>query len=93
MASELTRFKFGFSYCLNIDSTSDSIEQLTKMNMQVATAATEQSTVANQIAESINGIADLAEHIGEGSSISREKFEELESLSQELNRVSDKFIV
>lgn len=76
-----------------IDSTSDSIEQLTKMNMQVATAATEQSTVANQIAESINGIADLAEHIGEGSSISREKFEELESLSQELNRVSDKFIV
>jgi methyl-accepting chemotaxis protein len=76
-----------------IDSTSDSIEQLTKMNIQVSTAATEQSTVANQIAESISGIADLAEDIGEGSSISREKFEELENLSHELNQVSDKFVV
>ena len=76
-----------------IDSTSDSIEQLSKMNIQVATAATEQSTVANQIAESISGIANLAEEIGEGSSISREKFEELETLSHELNQVSDKFVV
>ena len=76
-----------------IDSTSNAIEQLTEMNMQVSTAASEQSTVANQIAESISGIADLAEDIGVGSSISREKFEELESLSHELNQVSDKFIV
>lgn len=76
-----------------IDSTSDSIEQLTEMNMQVSTAASEQSNVANQIAESICGIASLAEDIGEGSSVSREKFEELESLSQELNQVSDKFVV
>lgn len=76
-----------------IDSTSDSIEQLTEMNMQVSTAASEQSNVANQIAESISGIANLAEDIGEGSSVSREKFEELESLSQELNQVSDKFVV
>lgn len=76
-----------------IDSTSDSIEQLTEMNMQVSTAASEQSNVANQIAESISGIANLAEDIGEGSSVSREKFEELENLSHELNQVSDKFIV
>jgi len=76
-----------------IDSTSDSIEQLTEMNMQVSTAASEQSNVANQIAESISGIANLAEEIGKGSSVSREKFEELENLSQELNQVSDKFIV
>lgn len=76
-----------------IDSTSNSIKQLTEMNKQVSTAATEQSIVASQIAKSISGIAGLAEDIGIGSSISREKFEELESLSQELNKVSDKFIV
>tara|TARA_R110002050_G_scaffold55155_1_gene124623 strand:+ start:825 stop:2498 length:1674 start_codon:yes stop_codon:yes gene_type:complete len=76
-----------------IDSTSDSIKQLTEMNIQVSTAATEQSMVASQIAQSISGIADLAEDIGVGSSISREKFEELEILSIELHKVSDKFIV
>ncbi|GAA6170998.1 methyl-accepting chemotaxis protein [Colwellia sp. KU-HH00111] len=76
-----------------IDSTSDSIKQLTEMNIQVSTAASEQSMVASQVAESISGIATLAEEIGEGSSVSREKFEELESLSHELNQVSDKFKV
>ncbi|MFT5852291.1 MAG: methyl-accepting chemotaxis protein [Colwellia sp.] len=76
-----------------IDSTSGSIKELTEMNIHVSTAASEQSTVASQIAESITGIACLAEEIGEGSSISREKFEELENLSHELNQVSDKFIV
>ncbi|KGJ87315.1 methyl-accepting chemotaxis protein [Colwellia psychrerythraea] len=76
-----------------IDSTSGSIKELTEMNIQVATAASEQSTVASQVAESITGIANLANEIGEGSSVSREKFEELEFLSQELNQVSDKFVV
>lgn len=76
-----------------IDSTSDSIKELTEMNIHVSTAASEQSTVASQIAESITGIASLAEDIGAGSSVSREKFEELESLSQDLNQVSDKFVV
>ena len=76
-----------------IDSTSGSIKELTEMNIQVATAASEQSTVASQVAESITGIASLAKEIGEGSSVSREKFEELEYLSQELNQVSDKFVV
>ena len=76
-----------------IDSTSDSIKKLTEMNVQVSTAASEQSTVASQVAESISGIATLAEEIGEGSSISREKFEELENLSHKLNQISDKFKV
>lgn len=76
-----------------IDSTSNSIKELTEMNVQVSTAASEQSTVANQIAESVTGIANLAEDIGQGSSLSREKFEELENLSRELNQVTDKFTV
>jgi len=76
-----------------IDSTSGSIKELTEMNIHVSTAASEQSDVASQVAESITGIASLAKEIGEGSSVSREKFEELEYLSQELNQVSDKFVV
>ena len=76
-----------------IDSTTDSIKQLTEMNVQVATSATEQSAVAREIAQSVTGIASLAENIGKGSSISRQKFEELESLAQELNQVADKFKV
>ncbi len=76
-----------------IDSASNSIAQLTEMNVQVATAATQQSAVASEIANSINGIASLAEEIGVGSSESREKFEELEVVSVKLNSVSGKFKV
>ena len=71
-----------------IGSTTQSIQQLTSMNVQVATAATEQSSVANDIAQNVSTIAQLAEDIGDSSNASRHQFEELEQLSSELNLVT-----
>jgi methyl-accepting chemotaxis protein len=74
-------------------SASSSIARLTEMNLQVASSATEQSAVAGDIAKSVNGIADLADKIGQGATESRRKFEQLEEVSTQLNQVSDKFKV
>ncbi len=76
-----------------IASTTTSIQQLADMNVHVATAATEQSTVVNEIAESVNGIATLAEEVGAGSIESRRQFETLEQLAHDLTQVSNKFKV
>jgi methyl-accepting chemotaxis protein len=74
-------------------SASSSITRLADMNLQVASSATEQSAVAGDIAKSVNGIADLADKIGQGATESRRKFEKLEEVSSQLNLVSDKFKV
>jgi methyl-accepting chemotaxis protein len=76
-----------------MESASDSIARLTEMNLQVASSATEQSAVAGDIAKSVNGVATLAEEIGQGSTETRRKFEQLEEVSTQLNLVSDKFKV
>lgn len=76
-----------------ISSTTNSIQQLADMNVHVATAASEQSAVVNEIAESVNGIATLAEEVGSGSIESRQQFETLEQLAHDLNQVSSKFKV
>jgi methyl-accepting chemotaxis protein len=76
-----------------MQSASSSIARLTEMNVQVASSATEQSAVAEDIAKSVNGVANLAEEIGQGATESRQKFEQLEEVSTQLNLVSDKFKV
>jgi methyl-accepting chemotaxis protein len=76
-----------------IDSATRSIQKLTEMNIQVATAATEQSSVAEEISGSVTGIATLAEDIGHSSAESKEKFEELNEIAGQLNAISGKFTV
>lgn len=76
-----------------ISSTTDSMSQLNEMNVQVATAATQQSSVANNIAETINDIATLAQNIGAGSSNSRSQLEQLEGLAQSVRNVAGKYQV
>lgn len=76
-----------------IHSSSKGIQQLSEMNVQVATAASEQSTVSSEIAERINGIASLAEDIGNSSSEARAQFESLELQSQLIAGMTNKFTV
>lgn len=76
-----------------IDSATASIKKLTEMNVQVATAATEQSAVAGEISGSVSGIATLAEDIGISATQSKEKFEELHEIAHQLNAISGKFTV
>jgi len=76
-----------------VSSSNDAIQLLSEMNVQVSTAASEQSTVSAEIAERINGIASLADDIGSGSSEAREQFASLEKQSKLIADMTDKFTV
>lgn len=76
-----------------IGSSNDAIQQLSEMNVQVSTAASEQSTVSAEIAERINGIASLADDIGNSSTEARTQFESLEKQSKLIADMTNKFTV
>lgn len=76
-----------------VESTAHSIANLSDLNLQVSVAANQQSTTADDIAKSINGIAELSENIGEVSTESRRKFEQLKDICAQLNTVTEKFKV
>jgi len=76
-----------------IHSSNQGIQQLSEMNVQVSTAASEQSTVSSEIAERINGIASLAEDIGNSSTEARSQFESLELQSKLIANMTNKFTV
>ncbi|TEW44300.1 methyl-accepting chemotaxis protein [Psychromonas algicola] len=76
-----------------VSNSNDAIQQLSEMNVQVSTAASEQSTVSAEIAERINGIASLADDIGNSSTEAREQFVSLEKQSKLIADMTDKFTV
>lgn len=76
-----------------IHSSSQSIRNLTQMNVQVSTAAYQQSQVASDIAKNVVGIAELAKNIGEDSSHTAEQMALLEDQAHVIKEVSDKFKV
>jgi len=76
-----------------VESTTTSIEKLAEMNTLMATAASEQSVVVNEISQSINEIASIAEEIGEGSTTTKQQFDEVAQLSSHIDSVSKKFTV
>ncbi len=76
-----------------VDAALSSIQTLANMNIQVATASTEQSAVVNDVAKSVSGVTTLAEQVGESAHQSRQQLGELETLAKELNGISNKFIV
>ena len=76
-----------------IYSSTDSIKNLTQMNVQVSTAAYQQSQVASDIAKNVVGIAELAENIGDESNQTAEQMLLLEEQAQVIKSISDKFKV
>jgi len=76
-----------------ISGSNNAIQQLSEMNIQVATAASEQSSVSAEIAERINGIASLADEIGSGSTEARTQFASLEQQSKLISDMTNKFTV
>ncbi|MFM2483817.1 methyl-accepting chemotaxis protein [Celerinatantimonas yamalensis] len=76
-----------------INSSTQSIKNLTQMNVQVSTAAYMQSQVANDIAKNVVGIAELAKNIGKDSAQTAEQIALLENQSQIIKGISDKFKV
>ena len=76
-----------------INSSTESIQNLTQMNVQVSTAAHQQSEVASDIAKNVVGIAQLAESIGNESNDTAEQMALLEEQAQIIKNISDKFKV
>lgn len=74
-----------------INSSSESIKQLTNMNIDVSNAASQQSTVVNDMAQNISGIADLADSIGKSSKETNVQFSRLEEQSKLIQKVTNKF--
>ncbi|WOD07990.1 methyl-accepting chemotaxis protein [Marinomonas sp. GJ51-6] len=76
-----------------IHSSTESIKNLTQMNVQVSTAAHQQSEVATDIAKNVVGIAELAENIGHESSQTAAQMDLLEVQAKSIKEISDKFKV
>jgi methyl-accepting chemotaxis protein len=76
---------------LIINSSSESIKQLTIMNVDVSNAANQQSSVVNDMAQNISGIADLADSIGKSAKETNVQFARLEEQSDLIQRVTNKF--
>jgi len=76
-----------------INNSNQAITQLSEMNVQVATAANQQSSVSSEIAERINGIALLADDIGTSSSTSKVQSKDLEQQAKLITNMTNKFTV
>lgn len=71
-----------------INSSSESIKQLTNMNIDVSNGASQQSTVVNDMAKNIS---DIADSIGKSSKETTIQFSKLEEQSKLIQRVTNKF--
>ncbi|MBR7889785.1 methyl-accepting chemotaxis protein [Marinomonas sp. A79] len=76
-----------------INSSTESIKNLTQMNVQVSTAAHQQSDVASDIAQNVVGIAELAKDIGQDADKTATQMQLLEEQAQVIKSISDKFKV
>jgi methyl-accepting chemotaxis protein len=74
-------------------SSTESIKQLSTMNIQVSTSATEQSSVAVEMAQNVAGIAQLAEDINQESNKNSEHLKKLEEQSSLIQSITNKFKV
>jgi methyl-accepting chemotaxis protein len=76
-----------------MNSSTESIKNLSTMNIQVATSANQQSSVANEMAKNISGIAQLAATISQESNQNSEHLKKLEQQSATIKNITDKFKV
>ncbi|NVK73026.1 hypothetical protein C0J08_15780 [Marinomonas sp. CT5] len=76
-----------------ISSSTESIQNLTFLNIQVATAATEQSAVADDIAKNINDIVVLADSVSTGAEEASRQMSGLEKQSDLIDKITRKFKV
>ncbi len=67
------------------------VQAINEMNTQIATAAEEQSAVANEINRNIANISEVAHHTTQGAEEARHAGEQLASLSMELQQLVKKY--
>lgn len=69
----------------------ESVERLSDMNTQIASATTEQSAASEQISQSVETVRDIAEQTASGAEETSSASEELARLSQDLQSLTTRF--
>ena len=67
------------------------IDTINNMNHQIATAAGEQSSVANEVSKNITAIHTLSERVAENARVVSSNSDQLKHESSELKQQMDKF--
>lgn len=75
----------------NLTTIAGAVGNINGMNMQIATAAEEQSAVAEEINRNISTISDIADRTSDGATHTRNSSEELVQLSNELKQLVNQF--
>jgi len=75
----------------SLDSIKQAVNSITDMNIQIASAATQQSSVAEEINRNISNINDVVQQTAEGASQTATASDELARLSQELQSLVHQF--
>lgn len=77
----------------SLETIARSVSTITEMNTQIASAAEEQTAVANEVSQSIQKIADTAEHGKHNADEVANTTERMASLEQRLNQLVSRFRV
>ena len=75
----------------SLNSITTAVNNILEMNIQIATAATEQTSVAEGISQSIENINQISQKTASGSSRVAHSGDEMEQLSSGLQRLAAKF--
>jgi methyl-accepting chemotaxis protein len=76
-----------------LDSISGSVSTINAMNTQIASAAEEQTAVAEEISKSVQQIADIAEHTARNAHALSDTSKEMSDLEGSLKRIVNQFKV
>lgn len=76
-----------------LEGITAAVERITEMNLQIATAAEEQSQVAEEMARSVSDIRTVSDEASEGAQHTASASQRLAELSQQLQTLTHRFKV
>ncbi len=75
----------------SLQTIAGAVAEISAMNMQIATAAEEQSAVAEEINRNVSTISDIADHTAQGADKTHSSSGDLVALAQELQNQVEQF--
>jgi methyl-accepting chemotaxis protein len=77
----------------SLDAITSAVSRITDMNLQIASAAQEQSTVAEEMARNINQISEVSDETSHGAQQTEDASQQLSQLASELQTLVQQFKV
>ena len=78
---------------LSLSVITSSVSTITQMNTQIASAAEEQTAVADEISQNVQQVADIAEHSAQNAGVLSDTTREMSALEQRLMKIVGQFKV